>query len=83
MEGMQGRARCDMTLDDARVLLMSPSNCIATDLVCTRARSAALENNGKLKMEVAHFAGSIEVVVLNCACWDYTEPQLDTFSQGG
>ena len=34
-------------------------------------------------MEVAHFGRSIEVLVVNCACWDYRDPQLDTFSQGG
>ena len=36
-----------------------------------------------LKVEVAHFGRSIEVLVVNCACWDYMEHQLDTFSQGG
>ena len=34
-------------------------------------------------MEVAHFWRHIEVLVVYCACWDYRDPQLDTFYQGG
>ena len=34
-------------------------------------------------MEVAHFGRIIEVLVVNCACWDHMEHQLDTFSEGG
>ena len=33
--------------------------CLATDLVCPHARSVALKNNRKLKMEVAHFGRGI------------------------
>ena len=47
------------------------------------ARSAVPKNKGELKMEVAHFRRHIEVLVVYCACWDYRDPQLDTFSQGG
>ena len=52
--------------------LLLPSNCIATNLVCSRARSVALENNMELGMDVAYFERSIEVVVVYCACSDHT-----------
>ena len=48
--------------------------CLATDLVCPHARSVALKNNRKLGMEAAPFGRSIEVFVVNCACWDYMDP---------
>ena len=46
---------------------------LATDLVCPHARYVPLKNNKKLGMEVAHFGRIIEVLVVNCACWDYRD----------
>ena len=56
--------------------LLLPSNCIATDLVYPSRKIRGSKNNGKLKMEVAHFGRSIEVLVVNCAWWDHL-PQLE------
>ena len=58
--------------------LMIGCCCLATDLVCPHARSVALKNNKKPGMEVAHFMRSIEVFVVNCACWDHTMYPFNT-----
>ena len=47
--------------------------CLATDLVCPHARSVALKNNRKLGIELPAFGRSIEVLLVNCACWDYMD----------
>ena len=33
-------------------------------------------------MEVAHFGRGIEVLVVNCACWDHQFDKFNTLSRG-